>query len=116
MSESAPPRQLRRWASLRFRTGSDSDRINVLLDVIAIAYCLRRLKPAPESREDVIPGLRSLRSLTRGYYLPSLRDWLTQTSALTLYGVGVITSGAAQQIVGCERRELKCKDEGGRMK
>src|SRR5918999_498953 len=29
---------------------------------------------------DVIPGLRSLRSLTRGYYLSSLRDSLTQTS------------------------------------
>jgi hypothetical protein len=32
----------------------------------------------------VIPGLRSLRSLTRGYYLPSLRDWLTQTPTLKL--------------------------------
>ncbi len=33
---------------------------------------------------DVIPGLRSLRSLTRGYHLPPLRGWLTQTSVLTL--------------------------------
>ena len=31
---------------------------------------------------DLIPGLRSLRSLTRGYTLPSLRDWLTRTSSL----------------------------------
>jgi hypothetical protein len=28
---------------------------------------------------DVNPGLRSLRSLTRGYYLSSLRDSLTHT-------------------------------------
>ena len=27
---------------------------------------------------DVIPGLRSLRSLTRGYYIPPLRGWLSQ--------------------------------------
>ena len=31
----------------------------------------------------VIPGLRSLRSLTRGYYLSPLRGSLTQTSTLT---------------------------------
>src|ERR1051325_7265584 len=29
--------------------------------------------------EDLIPGLRSLRSLTRGYYLSSLRDLLSHT-------------------------------------
>jgi len=33
---------------------------------------------------DVIPGLRSLRSLTRGYLLPPLRGSLTRTSVLTL--------------------------------
>ena len=32
----------------------------------------------------MIPGLRSLRSLTRGHYLSSLRDSLTQTSELSL--------------------------------
>ena len=44
----------------------------------------RRLKPALESKGDVIPGLRSLRSLTRGYHLSSLRDSLMGTSGLTL--------------------------------
>jgi len=37
------------------------------------------LSPASRAlnlRGDVIPGLRSLRSLTRGYYLPPLRGWL----------------------------------------
>ena len=33
---------------------------------------------------DVIPGLRSLRSLTRGYPIPPLRGSLTRTSVLTL--------------------------------
>jgi hypothetical protein len=33
---------------------------------------------------DLIPGLRSLRSLTRGYYLSSLRDSLSQTSILNV--------------------------------
>ncbi len=37
-----------------------------------------------ESLGDVIPGLRSLRSLTRGYNLPSLRDSLTRASDLSL--------------------------------
>ena len=55
--------------------------------------------------EDVIPGLRSLRSLTRGYYLSPLRGSSTQTSALTLCRVGVITSDATQQLVGRARRE-----------
>jgi hypothetical protein len=35
-------------------------------------------------RGSVIPGRHSPRSLARGYYLPSLRDSLTQTSTLTL--------------------------------
>ena len=65
----------------------------------------RALKPALELKGDMVPGLRSLRSLTRGYYLSSLRDCLTQTSALTLCWVSVIYFGATQQIAGCERRE-----------
>ena len=32
----------------------------------------------------MIPGLRSLLSLTRGYYLSSLRDSLMQTSILSV--------------------------------
>ena len=43
-------------------------------------YFCRRLKPALKIKGDVIPGLRSLRSLTRGYYLPPLRGLLSQTS------------------------------------
>jgi hypothetical protein len=35
-------------------------------------------------QRNVIPGLHSLRSLTRGYLLPPLRGSLTRTSALTL--------------------------------
>jgi hypothetical protein len=31
--------------------------------------------------EDLIPGLRSLRSLTPGYNLSPLRGWLSRTSA-----------------------------------
>jgi len=34
-------------------------------------------KAGLESFGDVIPGLRSLRSLTRGYYLSPLRGWLS---------------------------------------
>jgi hypothetical protein len=52
---------------------------------------------------NVIPGLRSLRSLTRGYHLSSLRDSLPQTSKLTLCCVEVAAS-ATQQIVGRESR------------
>ena len=33
---------------------------------------------------NVIPGLRSLRSLTRGYHLSPLRGWLRETSTFTL--------------------------------
>jgi len=33
---------------------------------------------------DAIDGLRSLRSLTRGYYLPPLRGWLAFTTILSL--------------------------------
>jgi hypothetical protein len=42
---------------------------------------------------EVIPGLRSLRSLTRGYYPSPLRGSLTQTSRLTPGRLGVINIG-----------------------
>jgi len=49
----------------------------------------------------VIPGLRSLGSLTRGYYLSSRRDSLTQTSELGLcLRRSLACLGATQQIVG----------------
>ena len=61
----------------------------------------RRLKPAPNSRQNVIPGLRSL---TRGYYLSSLRDSLTLTSQLSLcLRRSLFCSRRTQQIVGPER-------------
>ena len=45
-------------------------------------YAPQRLSPAKAgsgSLGDVIPGLRSLRSLTRGYHLSPLRGSLKQT-------------------------------------
>jgi len=48
--------------------------------------------------KDVIPGLRSLRSLTRGLYLSSLRDSLTPTPELSLcLRRSLSSSGDAQQ-------------------
>src|ERR1044072_1226572 len=65
----------------------------------------RALKPALELKGDMVPGLRSLRSLTRGYYLSSLRDCFTQTSALNLCWVRVFYFCVTQPISGCEWRE-----------
>jgi hypothetical protein len=49
---------------------------------------------SPASRalliRDVIPGLRSLHSLTQGNIPTPLRDWLTRTSMLTLCWLCVI--------------------------
>jgi len=39
----------------------------------------RRLKPALESKGNLIPGLRSLRELTQGYHLTPLRGLLIET-------------------------------------
>ncbi|HKP35696.1 MAG TPA: hypothetical protein VJT71_02470 [Pyrinomonadaceae bacterium] len=61
----------------------------------------RRLKPALDSNEDVIPGLRSLRSLTRGYHhtaAPRLVDADIQVDAM-LSSRDFI--GRAQQLVEC---------------
>ena len=33
----------------------------------------------------MIPGLRSPRSLTRGYYMPPLRGWLARTSSMSVW-------------------------------
>ena len=60
----------------------------------------------------MIPGLRSLRSLTRGYYLPPLRGSLTQTNRLELmFTLSFICLGATQQLVGPEREIKSCSDQ-----
>ncbi len=50
---------------------------------------------------DVIPGLRSLRSLTRGYYLPPLRGSLTMNPKLSVRSDRSVSFyGATQQLAG----------------
>jgi hypothetical protein len=62
----------------------------------------------------VIPGLRSLRSLTRGYYLPPLRGWLKATSRLDVWnGRSVWALGATQHVAlwfNLMTREIKESD------
>jgi hypothetical protein len=53
----------------------------------------RGLRARAEIQGDLIPGLRSLRSLNPGYYLSLLRGWLTPTSTLTLWEIGVVNIG-----------------------
>ncbi|HET6889584.1 MAG TPA: hypothetical protein VFH31_00665 [Pyrinomonadaceae bacterium] len=76
---------------------------------------IRGLKPAV-IRGGPVPGLRSLRSLTRGYHLPSLRDSLD-----AYIGVDTLLS----RIAGEQHNKsldasggsvnARMEDEGGRM-
>ena len=60
-----------------------ADGLNAQLEVDR-EFILSPAKTGSGFLRDVIPGLRSLRSLIRGYYLSSLRDSLTPTSELSL--------------------------------
>ena len=86
---------------------------------VATGLKIQHLSPAKAGSGflgDVIPGLRSLRSLTRGYNLSSLRDSLTQTSKLSLcLRHSFSRLDATQQIWTRAAGVRKSNDEGGTM-
>jgi len=73
------------------------------------------LSPASRAlliQENVIPGLRWLRTLTRGYILSPLRCSLPKTSIFDSgVGLELLTSAQTKQIVGRERREREPKEK-----
>ena len=95
-NEIAPPRQFLRWAPAHVRTPING--LDLECEVSTVRGSGRAITQVEFNRcvysvarfaglgflGDLIAGLRSLRSLTRGYYLSSLRDSLTRGSHLSL--------------------------------